>query len=384
MIFLSQAVYIHIPFCDEICHYCDFAKVYYRTQQRDAYLNALEREIALTLSATPLIEPIQTLYLGGGTPTALNLEELNQLFTTINKYFKPFFAPDVEISIEANPDSLTLEKLVYLQSQGVNRLSIGVQTFNEQHLEKMGRTHTKAQVETVIAQAKQAGFDNINVDFIYGVPNQTHAEVMADITQFLALDIQHISTYALIIEPHTKFYMQQNRGQLVETEDEIEADMYEAIQLALLANGYEQYELSNFARAGFGSRHNLTYWQNLDYYGFGLGAHGYLNNERYANTRAITAYVKQLSENQRPIVEVNRLSRNEQIEETLFLGLRTREGVNKVTFAQRFGVELTDLYGNVITSHVKKGWIIETSECITLAPNTLFIANQILSDYLLD
>ncbi|MGL5915574.1 MAG: radical SAM family heme chaperone HemW, partial [Culicoidibacterales bacterium] len=202
-------------------------------------------------------------------------------------------------------------------------------------------------------------------------------------SKFLGLDVQHISTYALIIEPHTKFYIQQNKGQLLETTDEVEAEMYAEISKALLTNGYEQYELSNFARPGFSSRHNLTYWQNLPYYGFGLGAHGYLDQVRYANTKAITHYIKTLSENQRPLVESNRLTRFEQIEETIFLGLRTRIGVNKVSFEQRFGIPLAEMYGPIITEHVRKGWIIETAETITLAPDTLFIANQIMSDYLL-
>ncbi|MGL4623705.1 MAG: radical SAM family heme chaperone HemW [Culicoidibacterales bacterium] len=380
----AQAVYLHIPFCDEICEYCDFAKVYYQSQQRDAYLAALEREVVLTLAKYPLVKPIQTLYLGGGTPTALNLAELEQLFTIINRYFRPFFAPHIELTIEANPDSLTEEKLAYLAQQGVNRLSIGVQTFQEKHLAKMGRTHTTAQVKDVIAKAKVAGFTNINVDFIYGIPGQTEAEVVADIEAFLQLDIQHISTYALIIEPHTKFYVQQKRGQLEETADEVEAQMYALIQAALREHGYEQYELSNFARPGFGSRHNLTYWQNLPYYGFGLGAHGYLANERYANTRAITAYLKKLAANELPITEAHVLTRQEQIEETVFLGLRTQAGVNKANFAKRFGETLNTIYGDVIAEHQRKGWIIETPTAICLAPDTLFIANQIMSDYLLD
>ncbi|MGL5916418.1 MAG: radical SAM family heme chaperone HemW [Culicoidibacterales bacterium] len=380
---MNQAVYIHIPFCDEICHYCDFAKVYYRNQPRVAYLAALEREIGLTLQEQPITSTIKTLYFGGGTPTALDLSELQQLFAIVDRYFRPFFAPEIEITVEANPDSLTLEKLAYLFEQGVNRLSIGVQTFAQKHLEKMGRTHTTQQVEEVIQMAKSIGFTNINVDFIYGVPDQTQAEVMSDISKFLGLDVQHISTYALIIEPHTKFYIQQNKGQLLETTDEVEAEMYAEISKALLTNGYEQYELSNFARPGFSSRHNLTYWQNLPYYGFGLGAHGYLDQVRYANTKAITHYIKTLSENQRPLVESNRLTRFEQIEETIFLGLRTRIGVNKVSFEQRFGIPLAEMYGPIITEHVRKGWIIETAETITLAPDTLFIANQIMSDYLL-
>ncbi len=380
---MSQAVYIHIPFCNEICHYCDFAKVYYRNQKRDAYLQALEREIALTLSECPILGEIKTIYFGGGTPTALSIEELKQLFCIVNQYFRPFFAPDIEITVEANPDSLTIEKLTFLYEQGVNRLSIGVQTFSDIHLAKMGRTHTKSQVEYVIEQSKNIGFRNINVDFIYGVPNQTHQEVMDDIEQFLQLDVQHISTYALIIEPHTKFFIQQNKGQLIETADDIEADMYMAINEALLAAGYEQYELSNFAKPGCASKHNLTYWQNLPYYGFGLGAHGYLNNVRYANTKAITNYVKTLSGNERPLVENHKLTREEQIEETIFLGLRTRIGVNKQQFTQRFGVSLLDIYGETIAKHVQKGWIIETDESIVLAKDTLFIANQIMSDYLL-
>lgn len=380
----AQAIYIHIPFCDEICEYCDFAKVYYKSQQRDAYLTALEREIALTLAKYPLEKPIKTLYFGGGTPTALNLEELKQLFVLVDRYFRPFFAPDLEMTIEANPDSLTAEKLTFLYQQGVNRLSIGVQTFATKHLVKMGRTHTQSQVEHVITLAKSLGFTNINVDFIYGIPEQTQAEVEADIAQFLQLDVQHISTYALIIEPHTKFYMQQKRGQLQETADEIEAQMYAAIQLALRNHGYEQYELSNFARPGFGSKHNLTYWQNLPYYGFGLGAHGYLANQRYANTRAITAYMKLLATNQLPIIEAHTLTRQEQIEETVFLGLRTQAGVDKAQFAQRFGQTIEEVYGQVIAEQRKKGWIIETSAAISLAPDTLFIANQIMSDYLLD
>ncbi len=275
-----HSVYIHIPFCDKICSYCDFIKVFYNEKYIEEYLLALEEEINNNYNG----EKIETIYIGGGTPTSLKISELKKLFNIL-KIFK--LNDNYEFTVECNIESLTKEKLDLLKKNNVNRLSIGIQTFNEKNLKYLNRFHTKEEVFAKIKYAKDIGFNNINIDLIYALKNETLDDLKKDIDLFLELDINHISTYSLIIEPHTKLYIYNENN----IDDDLDYEMYKYICKKLKENNFIHYEISNFSKRGFESKHNLTYWNNLQYYGFGLGASGFINNIRYTNTKNMNKYL---------------------------------------------------------------------------------------------
>ncbi|WP_171014910.1 radical SAM family heme chaperone HemW [Culicoidibacter larvae] len=374
---MIDALYIHIPFCNQICTYCDFSKIYYANQARHEYITQLHRELALLL---PEARPLRTVYFGGGTPSSMDLEELEYLFSAIN----PFIGENTECTFEANPESLTFAKLEFLRQAGVNRLSIGVQTFDEERLQLLGRTHSRSDVERCISDAKRAGFTNINIDFIYALPKQTLADLQKDISHFLDLEVTHISTYALIVEPHTVFGIGAKQGWFSETDEELQFVMYSYVQEALQEAGYEHYEVSNFAKPGFESRHNLTYWNADEYYGIGLGAHGYIAGVRYGNTRSINKYIAMLEQGERPLVAEERLSQQAQMEEFVFLGLRKREGIDPAEFGRRFNTPFEEIYGDIVARFIATEKLEVVGGYIRLAQEGIFVSNEVLQAFLLD
>lgn len=273
-----DALYVHIPFCSHICHYCDFTKMLYDRARIKPYVDALIVEVT-----TNVAKPVQTIFIGGGTPSTLTAEEIEPLLKTLSSRL----ARDGEFTVECNVESTTEEKLKLYQRYGVNRLSFGVQSFQPSYLEWMNRFHNRQQITDVIALAKKIGFTDINVDLIYDLKGQTDAELNSDLRAFIALDIDHISTYALTIHPNTVFGIQRVKP----ASDETSRRHYIAILNALRKAGYERYEVSNFARHGKRSRHNQTYWKNDYYYGCGLGASGYEPGLRYTNTKNINDYI---------------------------------------------------------------------------------------------
>ena len=300
---MIKSVYIHIPFCTNICSYCDFPKVYYNNCFIDKYLDALNNEIHEYYKN----DKLKTLYIGGGTPSSLNIEELKKLFKIIS-IFK--LEDDYEFTIECNLDDLTQEKLELFKKNKINRLSIGIQTFNEKHLKYLNRE--KPNIE-LIEYAKKIGFDNINIDLIYAIPNETLDDLKEDLDRFLKLNINHISTYSLIIEDNTQLKI----NNVVNIDDELDLNMYNLIRKTLKENGYNHYEISNFSKKGYESKHNLTYWNNEQYYGFGMGASSYIDNKRITNTKSITKYI-----NNKYIIEEENIDINSKMEYEMILGLR--------------------------------------------------------------
>ena len=275
VIHIVQAAYLHIPFCEQICHYCDFNKVFLQGQPVDEYLQSMEKELRNTVEKYPT-PGLKTIFVGGGTPTALNEKQLETFITSINRHLKP--DPDTfEFTFEANPGDLSKEKLQVLMDGGVNRLSFGVQTFNDELLEAIGRTHRKKDVFHTLELARQVGFKNISLDLMYGLPNQTIKHFEDSLQTAFSLNVEHFSSYSLIVEPKTVFYNLMRKGKLRLPSQENEADMYEILMKSMEAHGYNQYEISNFAKLGYESRHNLTYWNNDEYYGIGAGAHSYVD-----------------------------------------------------------------------------------------------------------
>ncbi|WP_125766310.1 radical SAM family heme chaperone HemW [Lapidilactobacillus wuchangensis] len=376
----KAAVYIHIPFCSHLCYYCNFNKVLIQGQPVQEYLTALLKEIKLTLAQYPNTE-IGTIYIGGGTPSALTVPQLDYLMTGLNELL-PIHGQ--EFTFEANPnDLLGQEKLALLRQAGVNRLSIGVQSFNDDVLQKIGRTHTAAEAKQAVYNAKTAGFDNMSIDLIYRLPGQDTVDFKNSLTQALALDIPHYATYSLILEQRTVFYNLMRRGKLHLPSQDMEADMYQLAMDMFAEHGVEQYEISNFAKPGFQSQHNLVYWHNEHYFGFGAGASGYLNNTRYQNFGPIQQYLKPLQQDQLPVLNTENITEDQQIEEQMFLGLRLNAGVSKSRFEKRFGRSISAVYPTVIPKLLAADLITETADAYTLTPHGRFIGNDVFEEFML-
>ncbi|KRN54190.1 coproporphyrinogen III oxidase [Carnobacterium divergens] len=374
------ATYIHIPFCEHICFYCDFNKVFLEGQPVDEYVEMLLREMQLTMAQTP-DEKIETIYVGGGTPTTLNEKQLDRLLTGM-KEILPFQMGN-EFTFEANPGDLSVDKLKVLHDHGVNRLSMGVQSFNDDLLKKIGRIHKVKDVYQSIANARQVGFENISIDLIYRLPGQTEADFNNSLVKALELELPHYSTYSLILENKTIFYNLMRQGKLpLPTEDE-EANMYQMAIDLMAEKGRKQYEISNYALPGYESQHNLIYWKNEKYYGFGAGAHGYLGGHRYQNNGPIQQYLEPLRKNRLPILRTQQLSIEEKIEEEMFLGLRKLEGVSIQHFFDKFQVSVFEVYQEVIDSLVADGLLEVTLDKIRLTEKGKFLGNEVFQAFLL-
>ncbi|PAB02082.1 radical SAM family heme chaperone HemW [Enterococcus canintestini] len=375
------SAYIHIPFCEHICYYCDFNKVFLEGQPVDEYIDCLLKEMALALEKNP-IQKSPTLYVGGGTPTSLSVGQLDTLLSGINQLFP--MESVKEFTVEANPGDLTYEKLQVMKNYQVNRLSMGVQTFDDVLLKKIGRKHTVKDVYATMNFLEKADFQNVSIDLIYALPGQTLTSFRDTLKRAIELDLPHYSLYSLILENKTMFMNWVRQGRLEMPDQEIEGQMFEETMIAMQNTGKFQYEVSNFAKPGFESQHNLVYWNNEHYFGFGAGASGYLGNERYKNFGPIQHYLKPLRENQLPIYETEILSRNNQIEEEMFLGLRKKSGISKFHFKQKFGVDMEVIYGDVMRDLVKKDWLVVSDKHIALTKKGLLIGNEIFEKFLLD
>jgi putative oxygen-independent coproporphyrinogen III oxidase len=376
---LIKAAYIHIPFCEHICHYCDFNKFFLEGQPVDEYLDALGKEMSLTLEQFPK-GSLNSIYVGGGTPTALNESQLGKLCELIHEHLT--FDSDTEFTFEANPGDLSKEKLQILKEAGVNRLSFGVQTFNDELLRKIGRAHRAKDVFHSVELAKQTGFENINIDLIYSLPEQTLIDFKETLETAFSLDIVHYSGYSLIIEPKTVFYNLMKKGKLPLPGEDTEACMYEMLMDEMAKHGFQQYEISNFAKPGFESRHNLTYWNNEHYYGFGAGAHSYVNGRRIANFGPLKKYMGPIQEGKLPIMESHTLTKSEKIEEEMFLGLRKTTGVSIRQFAEKYGCDPLDLFEKEIKVLEAKGLIKVTDGKIQLTRNGKLLGNEVFQSFI--
>ncbi|HGI3539011.1 TPA: radical SAM family heme chaperone HemW [Streptococcus agalactiae] len=367
---------VHIPFCTQICYYCDFSKVFIKNQPVDAYLQALIREFR-----SYDITELRTLYIGGGTPTSISAVQLDYLLTELSRDLN--LNTLEEFTIEANPGDLTVDKIEVLQKSAVNRVSLGVQTFNDKHLKRIGRSHNEAQIYSTIDALKTAGFQNISIDLIYALPGQTMDDVRSNVAKALSLNIPHLSLYSLILEHHTVFMNKMRRGKLHLPTEDLEAEMFEYIISEMERNGFEHYEISNFTKPGFESRHNLMYWDNVEYYGVGAGASGYLDGIRYRNRGPIQHYLKGVSEgNARLSEEV--LSKNEMMEEELFLGLRKKEGVSIGKFEQKFGTSFEKRYGQIVQELQSDGLLKENNGFIQMTKKGLFLGDTVAEKFIVE
>ncbi len=362
---MTDSVYIHIPFCKSKCAYCSFIS-FNRLELIESYAEALLREISSCYKG----ENIKTLYFGGGTPSLLPADILKEITGRFH------ITQNCEVTLELNPDDAELEYLKNLKAIGINRISIGAQTFNDEILRKIGRRHNSADIIKAVERAKQAGFKNISVDLIYGLPYQNMQILRQDLQIILGLGIQHISTYGLKIEEDS--FWGQNLSSLPQNipDDDEQADMYEEINYVFEQNGFFRYEISNFAQPGYESRHNLNYWNNEGYYGFGTAAHGYVNGVRYSNSGTIEDYIT----NPLRHIEEHVLNERERLEEEIFLGFRKRAGVNTSRIRSRFGVDFEQEYAKTLEKY--SNFIDRTQDGYALNLKGILISNVILADFL--
>ena len=371
-----SSAYVHIPFCTQICYYCDFSKVFIKNQPVDAYLEHLIQE-----TRSYEIGKLRTLYIGGGTPTALSAQQLAYLLTELPKVMD--LSEVEEFTIEANPGDLDTDKIAVLKDSQVNRVSLGVQTFDNKMLKKIGRSHQEQDIYDNIRYLKQAGFDNISIDLIYALPGQTMDQVKENVAKAIDLDIPHMSLYSLILENHTVFMNRMRRGKLPLPKEELEAEMFEYIIEELEKAGFEHYEISNFSKPGFESRHNLVYWDNAEYYGLGAGASGYVDGIRYKNHGPIRHYLEAVEEGKARITEEH-LTLEEKMEEELFLGLRKKTGVSKARFEEKFGVSFDQRYGQVVASLTEQGLLVPDDKQVRMTKRGLFLGDTVAEKFILE
>ncbi len=370
------SAYVHIPFCTQICYYCDFSKVFIKNQPVDSYLEHLLEEFA-----SYDIQKLRTLYIGGGTPTALSASQLEVLLDGLTRNLD--LSVLEELTIEANPGDLDADKIAVLKNSAVNRVSLGVQTFDDKMLKKIGRSHLEKDIYENIDRLKLAGFDNISIDLIYALPGQTMDQVKDNVAKAIALDIPHMSLYSLILENHTVFMNRMRRGKLPLPKEELEAEMFEYIISELEKAGFEHYEISNFSKPEFESRHNLMYWDNAEYYGIGAGASGYVNGVRYKNHGPIRHYLKAVEDGNARITEEH-LTLQEKMEEEMFLGLRKKSGVSMARFEEKFERSFQELYGDIVKDLIQQGLMQVEGDRVRMTKRGLFLGDTVAERFILE
>ena len=375
-------IYLHIPFCVRKCAYCDFVS-FPNGSVPESYADALLTEIELVSRGGSYPAAFDTVFFGGGTPSLLTGDQMRRIMSALRECFD--IRADAEISMEANPGTVTPEKLADFREAGINRLSIGLQSTHDTLLREIGRIHSFDQFLTTLKNAREAGFSNINVDLMHGLPNQTIPQYLDSINTVCDLGVQHISAYSLILEEHTPLYDCVERGEIAAPEEDLVADMQdEGIDL-LEERGYHRYEISNFARDGFECRHNLNYWQNGEYLGFGIAAHGVVRDRkwtRYANVDNLEEYNRLIARGKRPLAETIRLSPRDEMFECVMLGLRLIRGVDRAAFLARFDLDVVEAYPKAMELLRKRGWIEENERLIALNRKGLDLQNEALGFFM--
>ena len=369
-------LYIHIPFCVQKCQYCDFLSGPSDQETRDRYIKALRAEIQAVQGVEAY--EIVSVFIGGGTPSVLKAEAIASIMRTLQEQF--FFCEDAEVTIEANPGTVDLEKLTIYRNVGINRLSLGLPSTDAEELKLLGRIHSYEEFLKSYEWAREAGFSNINIDLMFAIPGQTGEAWRQHLYQVAELNPEHISAYSLIIEEGTPF-AEQN---LDLPDEDTEYQMYEDTAEILERYGYRQYEISNYAKQGYMCRHNAGYWQRREYLGFGLGASSLYRGMRFSNTRRMQEYLKESRNPDQIRKDVTVLSRNERIEEFMFLGFRMTEGISEKKFEENFDVRLMDVYGDILQKYEETGFVEHIETKWRLTRKGIHVSNHILADFLLD
>ncbi|MCQ2018495.1 oxygen-independent coproporphyrinogen III oxidase [Clostridium butyricum] len=373
----EMSLYIHIPFCKQKCLYCDFPSYAGKESLINEYIRALNEEILRKCSKYK----IASIFVGGGTPSYLNEINLESLLKTINLLD---FKDDFEFTIECNPGTLNEEKLVLMKNYNVNRISMGLQTTNDNLLKEIGRIHSFEEFKKNYNQARKAGFENINVDLMFGLPNQHMKDWKASLEDVMSLEPEHISAYSLIIEEGTCFYNLYNNDKLNIPNEEEERSMYLFTKGFLEDYGYNQYEISNYAKVNKECFHNKVYWKCNEYLGLGVSASSFVDEKRFKNIDDIKIYIEKINNNEDVTEEIHVNNINDDMEEFMFMGLRMIEGINLKTFKKRFGKDVFDIYDEVIKNNIKKGLLVVDSEKLYLSEKGIELSNYVMSDFILN
>ncbi|AIQ60307.1 radical SAM family heme chaperone HemW [Paenibacillus borealis] len=373
-----EAVYIHIPFCTNKCFYCDFNSYVLKDQPVMEYLYALDREMELTVKNTPP-GVIKTIFVGGGTPTVLKPDEMAYFLQSVRRHF-PQWDENIEFSMEANPGTTDIDKLRVMKEGGVNRVSFGVQAFQNELLSGIGRIHDVNDVYRSLENARAVGLDNLSLDLMFGLPNQTVDMLRESIDKALALDLPHYSIYSLKVEENTLFHTLFNKNKLPLPNEEDELAMYLLLMSTMEAAGYTQYEISNFAKPGMESRHNITYWRNEDYYGLGAGAHGYVGRQRHMNIKGVNPY-NEATRSGLPRLDSFPISEQEAMEDFMMVGLRMREGVSDTAFRSQFGKSLEDIFAGSLHKMLKAGLLEQAGDTYRLSKQGILFGNDVFGEF---
>ena len=372
-------LYIHIPFCVTKCKYCDFNSFKIDLNEKIKYLNYLGEEMKLYKEEIKNRE-IDSVFVGGGTPSILNENEINILFEKIKENFN--IKSNAEITMECNPGTLTLNKLKAMKKSGVNRLSIGLQAVQNHHLKYIGRIHTFEEFEKNYHDAKQMGFDNINIDLMYALPNQSREDWMESLEKVVKLNPTHISAYSLILEENTELFKMYERDEFNLLDENTDIEMYEYTINYLKSHGYNQYEISNYAKDNFECKHNVLYWKCEEYVGIGASASGYFNGIRYNNICELDNYEKMILEGEKPIEWEEKLSIKDEIEESIFLGLRMNEGIQISDFKEKYNFDFEKEYKNEIEKLSKMELIEIDNNLMKLTQKGREISNSIFVEFI--
>lgn len=376
----AAGIYIHIPFCATRCHYCNFATGGYESALAQRYVAAVAAEIERAADAAlPTMRAVDTIYFGGGTPTTLSIEQLARLIELCRVTFDVH--PQAEITTEANPGSVSQSYLEDLRAAGVNRLSFGVQSFDDGELQMIGRTHSAADARAALQMARAAGFTNVSLDLIAGLPEQKMTTWRRNLDEAFALAPAHLSVYLLELYKDAPLHHRIERGELRAIDEELTVAMYFALLDEAARHGYEHYEISNWARPGYESRHNLKYWTGAPYWAFGVSAAGYDGRTRWSNTRNIHEYLTKIERGQSPIVETVALDDDDRQSENLFLRLRLQDGVDLRAHEARFGVKVQERYQAELARLLEAGLIELHNDTLKISRAGTVLANEVFAAF---
>ena len=373
-----SGIYIHIPFCETRCHYCNFATGGYESELARRYVAAARAEIGRA-EVNNGMRQVDSIYFGGGTPTTLTVEQLGGIIELCRNRFD--VSPDSEITSEANPGTISLEFLEGLRATGVNRLSFGVQSFDDGELQMIGRSHSSEEAREAVRRARAAGFTNVSIDLIAGLPEQKMETWRQNLAEAFALEPDHLSVYLLELYKDAPLLHRINRGELHAIEDELTVEMYFALKDEAERHGFDHYEISNWGRPGFESRHNLKYWTGAPYWAFGVSAAGYDGARRWSNTRNIHEYLTKIESGQSPVAEVIELDDEDRQSENLFLRLRLKEGVNLREHEQHFGVRVTERYADELARLSEAGLIELNDGILKISRAGTVLANEVFEAF---
>ena len=376
---MNLGLYLHIPYCLHKCGYCDFNSHPENQVESVHYVEALLKELKF-YSTTLKTYNVPTVFMGGGTPTILPPSQLKKILDTVRQSFN--LTPDCEITIEANPATIKLETLQEIHAAGYNRISIGVQSFDEKELQLLERVHNEEEIHSTVHRARSANFENLSMDLMFALPDQSTEKWQSHLKQATAKNPDHLSTYNLTIEPATAFFKLQEKGKLCLPHEDIQLEMYETTIQVLEDAGYSQYEISNFSKPGMESQHNINYWNNGEYLGVGAGASSYLNGERSKNINLPSIYIREIETKASAIHTREHLEPLQAMGETLMLGLRLLKGVSIDVFENRFQVSFQKVYGKVVESLLNQELITLNENRIALSRKGLFLADSVILKFM--